>query len=79
MGRQGSAGDERSQFYLHHEKLPFEIQQLIADKLGDDGWARVSDNFANYYMTLLANAIAIMSIVALVKIHYFKAKNCQET
>ena len=50
--------DERSQFYLHHEKLPFEIQQLIADKLGDDGWARVSDNFANYYMTLLANAIA---------------------
>lgn len=50
--------DERSQFYLHHEKLPFEIQQLIADKLGEDGWARVSDNFANYYMTLLANAIA---------------------
>ncbi len=50
--------DERSQFYLHHEKLPLEIQQLIADKLGDDGWARVSDNFANYYMTLLANAIA---------------------
>lgn len=50
--------DERSQFYLHIEKLPFEIQQLIGDKLGEDGWARVSDNFADYYMTLLANAIA---------------------
>lgn len=50
--------DERSQFYLHKEKLPFEIQQLIGDKLGEDGWARVSDNFADYYMTILANAIA---------------------
>lgn len=50
--------DGRSQFYLHHEKLPFEIQQLMADKIGDDGWARVSANFANYYMTILANALA---------------------
>lgn len=50
--------DERSQFYLHNEKLPFEIQQLIGDKIGEDGWARVSDNFADYYMTILANEIA---------------------
>ena len=28
--------DERSEFYLHNEKLPFEVQQLIADKIGDD-------------------------------------------
>ncbi len=50
--------DERSQFYLHHEKLPLEVQELVADKIGRDGWARVSDNFANFYMTLLANRIA---------------------
>lgn len=50
--------DERSQFYLHHEKLPLEIQELVADKIGRDGWARVSDNFADFYMTLLANRIA---------------------
>lgn len=50
--------DERSQFYLHHEKLPFEVQELVADRIGNDGWARVSDNFADFYMTLLANRIA---------------------
>ena len=50
--------DERSQFYLHHEKLPFEVQELVADKIGRDGWARVSDNFADFYMALLANRIA---------------------
>lgn len=50
--------DERSQFYLHHEKLPFEIQRLVGDRIGPDGWARVSDNFADFYMTLLANKIA---------------------
>lgn len=49
--------DERSQFYLHHEKLPFEVQELVADKIGRDGWARVSNNFADFYMTLLANRI----------------------
>lgn len=57
--------DERSEFYLHHEKLPFEVQQLIADKIGDDGWARVSENFANFYMTLLANKIARQKSMAL--------------
>lgn len=50
--------DLRSEFYLHHEKLPFELQVLIADKIGQDGWARVSENFADYYMTLLANQIS---------------------
>lgn len=50
--------DRRAEFYLHHEKLPFELQRLIADKIGDDGWARVSENFADYYMTLLANQIS---------------------
>lgn len=50
--------DHRSEFYLHHEKLPYEVQSLIADKIGEDGWARVSENFADYYMTLLANEIS---------------------
>ena len=58
--------DERSEFYLHHEKLPLEIQELVGDKLGDDGWARVSDNFANYYMTLLANSIASQKSLSLI-------------
>lgn len=31
---------------------------MVADKIGGDGWARVSDNFADFYMTLLANRIA---------------------
>lgn len=57
--------DTRSEFYLHHEKLPFEIQQMVADKIGDDGWARVSDNFADFYMTLLANRIASQNSLAL--------------
>lgn len=57
--------DDRSQFYLHHEKLPFEIQQLVADKIGQDGWARVSDNFADFYMTLLANRISSQKSLAL--------------
>ena len=57
--------DDRSQFYLHHEKLPFEIQQLVADRIGDDGWARVSNNFADFYMTLLANKIASQMSLAI--------------
>lgn len=50
--------DERSQFYLHHEKLPLEVQELLSDKIGRDGWVRVSENFADFYMMLLANKIA---------------------
>lgn len=57
--------DNRSQFYLHHEKLPLEIQQLVADKIGRDGWARVSDNFADFYMTMLANKISSQKSLAL--------------
>ncbi len=50
--------DVRSEFYLHKEKLPYVVQELVADRIGDDGWVRVSNNFADYYMTLLANTIA---------------------
>lgn len=57
--------DNRSQFYLHHEKLPYEIQELVADKLGEDGWARVSNNFADFYMTMMANNIASQKSLAL--------------
>lgn len=58
--------DARSEFYLHHEKLPYEIQELVGNRIGADGWARVSANFANYYMTLLANSIANQSSMSLI-------------
>ncbi len=50
--------DDRAAFYLHSEKLPYEIQEILKDKIGDECWIRVSENFANFYMTLLANDIA---------------------
>lgn len=57
--------DDRAAFYLHSEKLPLVIQEMLEDKVGKDGWARVSDNFANFYMTLLANDIASRKSLAL--------------
>ena len=57
--------DARSEFYLHHEKLPLEIQQMIGDRNGEDGWARVSENFADFYMTILADKIASEKSLAL--------------
>lgn len=50
--------DERAAFYLHSEKLPIVLQEMLRERVGNDGWVRVSNNFANYYMTLLANDIA---------------------
>lgn len=50
--------DDRAAFYLHSEKLPLVVQEMLEDKVGNDGWVRVSGNFANFYMTLLANDIA---------------------
>lgn len=50
--------DSRAAFYLHSEKLPLVIQEMLKNKVGIDGWVRVSGNFANFYMTLLANDIA---------------------
>lgn len=57
-GESNPYSDDRAAFYLHSEKLPLVIQEMLEDKVGKDGWARVSDNFANFYMTLLANDIA---------------------
>lgn len=57
--------DDRAAFYLHSEKLPYEIQEILKDKIGDEGWVRVSENFANFYMTLLANDIASRKSLAL--------------
>jgi len=57
--------DDRAAFYLHSEKLPYEIQEILKDKIGDEGWIRVSENFANFYMTLLANDIASRKSLAL--------------
>ena len=49
--------DDRSSFYLHNDKLPFVVQQLVANQI-EDGWLKVSSNFADFYMTVLANEIA---------------------
>jgi len=57
--------DDRAAFYLHSEKLPYEIQEILKDKIGDEGWIRVSEDFANFYMTLLANDIASRKSLAL--------------
>ena len=57
--------DARGELYLHKEKLPFVVQQMIADRINQDGWARVSENFADFYMTLLANKIASQKSLAL--------------
>lgn len=57
--------DDCAAFYLHSEKLPHEIQEILKDKIGDEGWIRVNKNFANFYMTLLANAIANRKSLAL--------------
>lgn len=53
-------GDSRAEFYLHRDKLPLMLQEhLMENMLVDDyGWVKVSDNFANYYMTLLATTLA---------------------
>lgn len=57
--------DDRAAFYLHSEKLPYEIQEILKDKIGEEGWIRVNENFANFYMTLLANDIASRKSLAL--------------
>lgn len=45
--------------HVHVEKLPYEIRRRI-ERLGRvrDGWAEVDDEFAQYYMTLLATKLA---------------------
>lgn len=53
-------GDSRAEFYLHRDKLPLMLQEHLKEKtlIDDQGWIKVSDNFANYYMTLLATILA---------------------
>lgn len=52
--------DKRAGIYLHREKLPLRVQEMLEKKdlIDSEGWVHVSNNFANYYMTLLATAIA---------------------
>lgn len=52
--------DARSYYYIHHDKLPLVIQETLFKKnlIDHDGWAKVSDNFADFYMTLLAASYA---------------------
>lgn len=53
-------GDSRSELYLHRDKLPLSFQSYLSERqlINDDGWAMVSSNFADYYMTLLATTLA---------------------
>lgn len=57
--------DERSVFYIHQGKLPHEIQRMMGYRRWDDEWVRVNGNFANYYMTLLANIVSRQNSLAL--------------
>lgn len=57
--------DARGGLYLHREKLPLVVQEMIADRIDQNGWARVSENFADFYMTVLANRIASQNSLAL--------------
>ncbi len=45
--------------HVHVEKLPYEIARRL-ERLGQvhDGWAQVDEEFAQYYMTLLATKLA---------------------
>lgn len=53
-------GDLRADFILHRDKLPISVLHYLCDKklIDADGWAKVSANFADYYMTLLATSLA---------------------
>ena len=44
-------------FDIHPEKLPYEIQHQLRNRMTRDGWLRVDGSFAKFYMTLLANKI----------------------
>lgn len=52
-------------FDIHPEKLPYEIQHQLRRSMTDEGWFRVDSNFANFYMTLLANKICEQKSIAL--------------
>lgn len=67
--------DARSYFYIHHDKLPLVIQETLFKKnlIDHDGWAMVSENFADFYMTLLAASYAKrkhLSLLADVKMNF---------
>lgn len=52
-------------FDIHPEKLPYEIQHQLRKSMSADGWFRVDSNFADFYMTLLANKICEERSIAL--------------
>lgn len=52
-------------FFIHPEKLPYEIQHILHKNMTRDGWFRVGSDFAAFYMTLLANKICDTRSIAL--------------
>lgn len=52
-------------FDIYPEKLPYEIQNILRQNITKDRWYRVDFNFANFYMTLLANKLCEEKSIAL--------------
>jgi len=62
-------------FRVHNEKLPYLIREIIEERLDnrlcnnrryrDNEWLYVDFNFANFYMTLLANKLSEINSIAL--------------
>lgn len=50
---------------LYPEKLPYEVQHILHDRINKDGFFEVDSGFAMFYMTLLANKLCEMKSVAL--------------
>ena len=72
-------------FRIHNEKLPYLIREIIEEKLdsrlcmnrkycfSDKDWLYVDFNFANFYMTLLANKLSEINSISLLTDNSFSS------
>ncbi|GHT39562.1 hypothetical protein FACS189437_03270 [Bacteroidia bacterium] len=69
-------------YRIHNEKLPYLIREIIEEKLdsricnkaySDNNWLYVDYNFADFYMTLLANKLAEINSIALLTDNSFSS------
>lgn len=51
-------------FEIHPQKLPYEIKNRLSHGMTTEGWISTDSNFANFYMTLLANKICERNAIA---------------
>lgn len=67
-GNNNNRGDQirdiNSMFEIHPQKLPYEIQKRLSHGMTTEGWISTDSNFANFYMTLLANKICERNAIA---------------